>query len=150
WAALDCAPPLEQLGCFSNDAWVVAMTDGVIVRSDNGAVVQDTDGDNRLETGWTILYMHIETRNRVAVGTFLRAGDRIGHPSCEGGISSGTHVHLARRYNGEWISADGDLPFVMDGWEAVGSGVYYDGYMQRSDHIIDACECQDPLNTIQR
>ncbi|MEK6220851.1 MAG: LysM peptidoglycan-binding domain-containing protein, partial [Chloroflexota bacterium] len=33
WAALDCAPPLEQLGCFSNDAWVVAMTDGVIVRS---------------------------------------------------------------------------------------------------------------------
>jgi hypothetical protein len=30
-----------------------------------------------------VLYMHIESRDRVEPGTFLRAGERVGHPSCE-------------------------------------------------------------------
>ena len=150
WAAIDFAPPMELLGCTSNDNWVTAMADGVIVRADAGAVVQDLDGDGFEETGWTILYMHVESRERVKVGDKLRAGDRIGHPSCEGGVSTGTHVHLARRYNGEWISADGPVAFSMDGWTAVGAGVYYDGYMQRGETIIEACECQDPENTIEK
>jgi hypothetical protein len=62
--------------------------------------------------------MHVESRDRVAEGTRLTAGDRIGHPSCEGGRASGAHLHIARKYNGEWIAADGPLPFVMDGWTA--------------------------------
>jgi hypothetical protein len=35
----------------------------------------------------------------------VKTGDRIGHPSCEGGAANATHVHIARRYNGEWIPA---------------------------------------------
>ena len=150
WAALDFAPPKEELGCVQNDAWVVAMADGIIVRADNGAVVQDLDGDGFFQTGWSIFYMHIETRDRVAIGTFVRTGERIGHPSCEGGISTGTHVHLARRYNGEWIETTGATPFVMDDWVPVGTGVLYDGYMQRGDQQVEACQCKDPGHQVGR
>ena len=34
---------------------------------------------------------------------------------------------LRRRYNGEWIPADGNLPFNLDGWVSSGNGVEYDG-----------------------
>jgi murein DD-endopeptidase MepM/ murein hydrolase activator NlpD len=120
------------------------------VRVENGAVVQDLDGDGYEQTGWTILYMHIETRDRVQEGAYLQAGERIGHPSCEGGFSSGTHLHLARRYNGEWIPADTTIPFVMDGWVSTGTGIEYDGYMQRGERSVEACECRNPENMLQR
>ncbi len=98
------------------------MADGVIVRSEFGEVVQDLDGDGDERTGWTLLYMHIGTSGRVPVGKKLKAGEFIGHPSCEGGVSNGTHTHVARRYNGEWIPADGSLPFNLDGWISEGAG----------------------------
>jgi murein DD-endopeptidase MepM/ murein hydrolase activator NlpD len=150
WAAVDFAPPGEALGCVDSSAWVVAATDGLIVRSDHGAVVQDLDGDGYAQTGWSVLYMHIATTDRVAVGTYVRAGERIGHPSCEGGVSTGTHVHLARRYNGVWISADGALPFVMDGWTSRGDGVEYDGYFDKDGQTIEAWNGRQPENQIQR
>ena len=156
WAALDFAPPGEALGCVKSDEWVVAVADGSIVRADQGAVIQDLDltgektNDGLEETGWVVLYMHIEERERVQAGDYVRAGERIGHPSCEGGVSSGTHVHLARRYNGEWISADQTLPFVLDGWISRGTGKEYDGTLQKDDQVVEAWEGFFPYNTIQR
>ena len=150
WAGLDFAPPGDALGCVQSNAWEVAITDGLIVRSENGAVVQDLDGDGFEQTGWTILYMHVETRDRVQVGDFVKAGERIGHPSCEGGYSNGTHLHLARRYNGVWIAADGDLPFVMDGWVSSGDGIEYNGYMTRNGIIVEAWDQRLEINQISR
>lgn len=156
WAALDFAPPGDALGCIQNNAWVVAIADGTILRAENGAIVQDIDtngpnsSDGLEQTGWTILYMHIESRDRITQGTYVLAGERIGHPSCEGGVSSGTHVHLARRYNGEWIPADQDQPFVMDGWVSVGLGNVYDGYLQRDGQTVEAWEGSKDENAIQR
>lgn len=150
WAALDFAPHTRPLGCTQSDEWVVAVADGVIVRADNGAVVQDLHGDGLEQTGWTVLYMHIETRDRVQPGVYLRAGERIGHASCEGGVSSGTHLHLARRYNGEWIPADQTIPFVLDGWVSRGAGREYNGFLQREGQSIEAYEGRSPINEIQR
>jgi LasA protease len=150
WAAIDFAPPGEGLGCVQSNDWVVAVTDGWIVRTGRGAVIQDLDNDGLEQTGWTVLYMHIETRDRVQEGIFLRAGERIGHPSCEGGYSSGTHLHLARRYNGEWIPADQQVPFVLDGWISQGTGIEYDGYLVRDGESIEAWEGKFPINQIQR
>lgn len=150
WAALDFAPPGDELGCVQSDAWVVAMADGVILRAENGAVIQDLDGDGLEQTGWTILYMHIESRGRVKAGTYLKAGERIGHPSCEGGVSNGTHTHVARKYNGEWIPADGSIPFVMDGWISSGTGNEYDGYLTKNGQSIEAWNGRRTENQIQR
>jgi LasA protease len=148
WAALDFVPHNEQLGCYPSDAWVRAVAPGVVVRSDLGAVVVDLDGDGYAGTGWTILYMHIESRDRVPVGTQLQTGDPIGHPSCEGGFSNGTHVHVARLYNGRWVSADGALPFNMGGWLSQGAGREYNGALIKGDMVKTACQCREERNAI--
>ena len=151
WAALDFAPPGEAMGCVLSGAWVTAVADGLVVRSAEGAVVQDLDGDGVEQTGWSVLYMHIDSHQRVAAGTFLQAGERIGHPSCEGGFSTGTHLHLARRYNGEWIPADQDAwAFVLDGWVSSGTGVEYDGFLNRDGEQREAWNGYFPENTIRR
>lgn len=150
WAAIDFAPPGEAQGCVERDAWVVAVADGLILRADIGAVVQDLDGDGNEQTGWTVLYMHIATRDRVEPGAYLKAGERIGHASCEGGYSTGTHLHLARRYNGEWIPADGPLPFILDGWVSSGDGVYYNGFLKKNGVVVEAWEERRTENQISR
>ncbi|MEX1248042.1 MAG: LysM peptidoglycan-binding domain-containing M23 family metallopeptidase [Anaerolineales bacterium] len=149
WAALDFAPP-DMLGCNTGDEWVVAVTDGLVVRSENGVVVQDIDNDGYEQTGWTVLYLHVAADGRVQAGRTVHAGDRIGHPSCEGGVVTATHLHLARRYNGEWIPASGSNPFILDGWVATSSGDLYDGVLQRGGQSVEACECRDPAHMLQR
>jgi murein DD-endopeptidase MepM/ murein hydrolase activator NlpD len=150
WAALDFAPPNETGSCAPSPLWVIAVADGPVVRAGNGAVIQDLDNDGYEQTGWDILYMHVDSFDRVQPGTYLSAGDRIGHPSCEGGISNATHLHLARKYNGEWIAADGSLPFNLEGWISSGAGIEYDGYLKRGSRTLEAAEGVSDLNQISR
>jgi hypothetical protein len=120
-SALDFAPPSRISGCVRSGVWATAMADGVVVRSTIGEVMLDLDGDGDERTGWTIFYMHVASEGRALLGTSLKKGDRIGHPSCEGGTSTGTHIHIARKFNGEWLPAAGIagvLPFSLEGWIA--------------------------------
>lgn len=150
WAALDFSPSGDASGCFRSDAWVTASADGLVARAKDGAVVLDLDGDGLEQTGWTLLYAHIETRDRVAAGTYIKAGERIGHPSCEGGVSTGTHFHIARRYNGVWIAADRDLPMNLEGWISAGKGVQYNGTLTRDGQTLIAWSGRIDENQITR
>jgi hypothetical protein len=85
-----------------------------------------------------LIYLHIAKKGRIPAGTWVEAGDYIGHPSCEGGFSTGTHIHMARKYNGEWIVADGPLPFVLSGWRVRAGEKPYQGSLIRGDQIIPA------------
>jgi len=137
-AALDFVPPMARAGCYPTGEWVTAVADGLVVRSGQGQVVQDLDGDGREQTGWTVLYLHVGEADRVPAGTFLKAGDKIGHPSCEGGQAFGTHLHLARKYNGVWMAADGAAPFELDGWQAFAGQAPYLGGLTREGQVVTA------------
>jgi murein DD-endopeptidase MepM/ murein hydrolase activator NlpD len=137
-AALDFAPSSAEYGCLRSNEWVLAMADGLVSRAEYGVVVIDLDGDGFEGSGWALLYMHLESRGRVAEGTYVHRGDPIGHPSCEGGPADGTHVHIARKYNGEWIAADGPLPFIMSDWQAQAGYRPFEGGLVREDQIVIA------------
>jgi LysM repeat protein len=138
WAALDFAPGSLEPGCFDTDVYTVAAASGLVARSENGVVTIDLDGDGREQTGWVLMYLHIAKKDRVPVGTWVDRGDFLGHPSCEGGFSTGTHIHFARKYNGEWIMADGPLPFVLSGWMVHAGDKAYEGTLTRGDRIVPA------------
>ena len=141
WAALDFAPGASESGCVLSEDWVVASAPGLVIRSENGTVVIDLDGDGRENSGWALLYLHVDKDGRIAEGELVEEGDRIGHPSCEGGTATGTHVHIARKYNGEWILADGPLPFVLSGWRALAGLRRYQGALVKDGEEVLACSC---------
>jgi hypothetical protein len=138
------------MGCAVSQQWVTAAADGFVVRASDGAVVQDLDGDGYEQTGWSILYMHVFEQDRISAGLYLRSGDLIGHPSCAGGIANAAHLHIARKYNGEWIPADGPLPFNLDNWVSSGTGTEYDGFLKRGNVVLEAAEGANESNTIVR
>ncbi len=150
WAALDFAPTLVEPSCDVSADWTVAAAAGLVVRSYNGVVVLDLDGDGFEQTGWVLTYLHVAADGRVPVGTYLEQGDLIGHPSCEGGVATGSHIHITRKYNGEWILADGPLPFTLSGWEAHAGTRAYQGALTKGDQIVLACPCASDETLISR
>jgi LasA protease len=145
FSAIDFAPASDVTGCYkvTTDQYATAMADGLILRSDIDGTVIDLDKDGDERTGWTLYYLHLATEGRVPLGREVKAGDPIGYPSCEGGHVTGTHVHIARKYNGEWILADGPLAFNLEGWIARNGSRAYKGTLTRGAAIITACECSD-------
>jgi len=136
--AIDLAPVTGEAACSVSSAWVTAPAGGVVVRSRRNVVVLDLDGDGREQTGWVLVFLHIADHERVAEGSVLDADGRIGHPSCEGGTSTGTHVHIARKFNGEWLGADWPLPFVLGGWQVFAGEKNYTGGMFKGEQEVVA------------
>jgi LasA protease len=144
WAALDFVPDEGFLGCAVASSWATAAAPGLVVYSQDGEVTVDLDGDGHEQTGWVLFYLHVASVGRVPVGSWVEQGDPIGHPSCEGGFSEASHLHLARKYNGEWIAADGPLPLILSGWTFLSGGTPYEGTAVRGDEERTACECRRP------
>jgi hypothetical protein len=141
FAAVDFAPP-------DDEQFAIAIAPGLVLRSDVDGVILDLDMDGDERTGWVIFYLHLATPGRVAAGRELQRGQMIGYPSTEGGHATGVHVHLARKYNGEWILADSALPFVMDGWVVHNGERAYLGTLTRRGLTVRACECGDAFSSI--
>jgi murein DD-endopeptidase MepM/ murein hydrolase activator NlpD len=167
WSSVDFAPPappddlLAREGfCYVSPNWVTAVAPGIVARSGGGYVVLDLDFDGNEHTGWNIVYLHVSSREVIAEGTRVSTGDRLGHPSCEGGFSQATHLHIGRRYNGEWIPAnclqctpDVQVPsFVMSDWEVYGYvGQEYQGGMRKKgaeDRLAEQGR-DNPLNQVR-
>ncbi|MBT3322347.1 MAG: LysM peptidoglycan-binding domain-containing protein [Anaerolineae bacterium] len=140
FAAIDFAPPSERSGCFiaKPEDYATAVATGMVTRVDQGVVILDLDLDGDERTGWSIFYLHIAASKRAQLGAIINAGESIGYPSCEGGTSTGTHIHIARKYNGEWILADSPLPFNLEGWIAHNGTEAYEGTLSKNGVIIQA------------
>ena len=147
--ALDFAPSGVS-GCGVSSAWVVAISSGQIVRSESSYVVLDQNPDGLEQTGWVVIYQHISAKDRIPAGTFVEAGTHIGHPSCEGGTANGTHVHIARKYNGEWVAASGPLPFVLSGWTAHAGYLPGEGTLTKAEKVITASPVSEGFSKIIR
>ncbi len=136
--ALDFAPITGEPPCAASTRWVTASAAGLVVRSGDGLLALDLDGDGLEQTGWELVYLHIADQGKLPVGTLVNVDDPLGHPSCEGGQATGTHVHLARKYNGEWLAADGPLPMVLSGWVAHASEKLYEGTLTKDGQTVSA------------
>ncbi len=133
-AAIDFAPPPEgATGCHLALAYVTAAAPGVVARSRGGEVVVDLDGDGFEGSGWTHHYRHLSSFERIEEGKRVKAGDPLGHPSCEGGETTLTRLTFARRFNGAWIPVDyPEAPLIMDGWAALPGPGPGSGWLARS------------------
>jgi hypothetical protein len=150
WAAVDFSPARTESGCVDSTAYVTASAPGLVVRADNGVVVVDLDGDSFEQTGWVVVYLHIATKDRISIGDWVDTGDLLGHPSCEGGHATGTHVHMARKYNGEWMAADGAIPLVLTGWQAHAGSAPYKGTLTRDGETVTASTVGNFASNITR
>ena len=147
WGALDFAPAGVS-GCGSTDDPAVAVADGVIARSGENIVMLDLDGDGNEQTGWVVMYLHLAEDGLAPAGIQVRAGDPLGYPSCEGGSATGTHVHIGRRYNGEWLASDGVVPFDLGGWVAQHGAQPYAGRLVRLGAWVEASTTSTSQNRI--
>ena len=141
WAAVDFTPPrgTGQGGlCYTSVYPATAVARGTIARLDEGIVILDLDEDSDEGTGWTILYLHVDHSDVLSEGQLVEAGNILGYASCLGGVTNATHLHIARRYNGEWLPADCNRcpsgvtvpPFVMSDWKVAGlASQLYQGFM---------------------
>ena len=148
FAAIDFAPATNVGGCSISSDYALAVADGIISRTGFAFAVLDLDGDGDERTGWSIFYLHLANNSILPVGTKLNQGDPIGIPSCEGGTSTGTHVHIARKYNGEWVLAGGPLAFNLEGWKVTSTGVAYQGGLEKNGYVLRACVCSDKNSQI--
>ena len=119
-----------------------------MTRSERGVVAIDLDGDGFEGSGWVLVYLHIASNERIPLGATVQRDDRIGHPSCEGGFVTGTHVHIARKYNGEWILTDSPLAFNLEGWIVHNGSRPYLGTLTKGNLTVKACECSDLYSQI--
>lgn len=136
--ALDFSPVTDEAVCAVSRAWARAAAPGVVARSAHNVLALDLDGDGYEGTGWVLVYLHLAAKDMAPAGITVGLDDPLGHPSCERGRSTGKHVHLARKYNGEWLAADGPLPFVLSGWQAKAGERNYQGSLVRGDEEIIA------------
>jgi LysM repeat protein/murein DD-endopeptidase MepM/ murein hydrolase activator NlpD len=138
--ALDFAPLTGEPRCSTSRAWVLSAAPGVVVRSSENIVVIALEDEQMMKTGWQLFYMHIAKQDSIAQGTHVRLDDPIGHPSCEGGLATGTHVHFARKYKGEWIGAGDPLPLVLSGWTALTGEKQFQTSLVKGAQIITASQ----------
>ncbi len=81
---------------------------------------------------------------KIPVNSLVETGDNLGHPSCEGGESTGSHIHIARKYNGEWIPAADVIPFNLGGWIAKAGTREYQGTLELySESVIASTDAEE-------
>lgn len=138
FGAIDFAPITGEPACAVSTRWARASAPGLVVRSSDSVVALDLDGDGDEGTGWVLIYQHVAEQDRVKPGTWLAQDDPIGHPSCEGGQASGTHLHFTRKFNGEWVGVGQPLPLQVSGWRVVAGERRYEGYLQKGESVVTA------------
>lgn len=108
----DCGSPVAE--------WVIAVAPGVIDATGDGWVSQDVGPGS----GWLALYYHVGESGRIATGTTVATGDRIGHPACVGmAHGAAAHLHFVMSKDGAWV-----VPPPLGGWTFAAGAEMYTGW----------------------
>jgi LasA protease len=148
--ALDFSPITGEGICAVSSAWATAVAPGIITRAANNVVALDLDGDGNEQTGWVVIYLHVAREGMITAGTRVAQDAPLGHPSCEGGAATGKHVHLARKFNGEWLAANGPLPMELGGWQVIAGERIYEGGLVKDGQVVKAYPGGGRLTLITR
>ena len=148
--ALDFSPVTGEAVCAVSSVWVTASVPGVIANANHNRIALDLDGDGYEQTGWVVVYFHTADEGIIPAGVRVEVDDQLGHPSCEGGRSTGKHVHIARKFNGEWLAADGPAPFILSGWRAVADSRNYQGTLVKGDQVVSSNSGGSRTSIIER
>ncbi len=66
-------------------------------------------------------------------------------------MATGTHLHLARKYKGEWILAARALPFTLSEWQArAGTKAYEGALVKEGESTVLACPCASKETLLSR
>jgi hypothetical protein len=127
WAACSASP--EDYSVAATDGSSISFAPNPVY-SDDSCWVHINHPD-----GWTTSYYHL--LNVQSTGTIGR-NERVGSVGCEicnGGFSSGSHVHFTLLYNGAYVSLEG---VKFSDWTVhVGSTAYSSGYLERDGVILN-------------
>lgn len=126
WGALDFVPPDDNVGCYVSEASVTAVATGLVVRTGFGQVMLDLDQDGYEQTGWGVLFFHLQDETHALQGTIANRDTHLGRASCDGGSATGAHLHIARKYNGVWLTPR-DVPFQLGDYEVQMGAREYEG-----------------------
>jgi LasA protease len=148
--ALDFSPITGEGICAVSSAWTTAVAPGMIARAEHNVVALDLDGDGKEQTGWVVIYLHVAREGMIAAGTRIAQDAPLGHPSCEGGAATGKHVHLALKYNGEWLGTNGPLPMELGGWRVIPGKRIYEGELVKDGQVVKAYPGGGRLTLIER
>ena len=136
--AIDFSPITGESACTTTEAWVTASAAGQVTRSADNVVAIDLDDDGFEQTGWVLVYLHISEMDSISPAEQVDVDQPLGHPSCDRGTSTGTNVHIARKYNGEWIAVDGPLTLTLSGWEVEAGQRSYQGRLIKDGQVVSA------------
>lgn len=139
-SSIDLSPiaNFSQFGYDTSDAWVVAARGGTVTFTTPCWVVIAH------EEGWETAYYHLENVV-VSTGQAVSANQRIGRladtfaeATCNGGWSSGPHVHFALLRNGQYMPIQ---DFLLSAWRVNPGRNSYDAncqfmYLERNTTIV--------------
>ena len=76
--------------------------------------------------------------------------DSSASPPAWAGRRKAPHIHIARKYNGEWMLAGGAVPFELDGWTIGDLPGTYLGTMSKDENTVYSCTCGTADTQVKR
>jgi murein DD-endopeptidase MepM/ murein hydrolase activator NlpD len=116
FSAMDFAPTpiFPSWGSNTSNMWAVAVAPGRVIYKTSCRIVLEHEG------GWKTLYYHLENP-QVHYNQYVQANQRLANlansyseATCEGGGSTGVHLHFALIHNNYYQRLDGKR---FSGWE---------------------------------
>ncbi|HSN93644.1 MAG TPA: LysM peptidoglycan-binding domain-containing protein [Anaerolineaceae bacterium] len=123
---------------------VFACIGGTITRLEPSQLVVSYEGTQESQ-GWSVVYYGVKVKPGLKVGDKVEIGESLGHVDSSGWNAS---FWLARKFNGEWVGANGVVPFNLGGWKLAMDSDGRNLTMQKPELTIYSQPSKSQINLI--